>query len=415
MQKTTLMNTKLFYKIRIILFCTSIFLSQNIFSQHIIVKNSTNKTLIDYTVEISVEKLKSLKVGEYVVVAPNGEILPMEIVSNLAGEQKAIFPVAKLFPNTTNIFQIQQGLATGYPKRTYAEIAHKIGGHFEGKNYEGGFSWIKTNYLRKPDEYTDHSYFIKYEGPGWESDKVAFRFYLDWRNGIDVFAKKTPGIVLPFVGVDDYEKYHHMADWGMDNMKVGKTLGLGSIAVWDGKKAVRVEKTDSIVAHVQTDGKIRSQIATTYYGWETDNTKCNLKSLISIDAGQRVSHMELFADKEINNIATGIMKDKNGELILPERSVREWSYIATFGKQSLNSDFQGLAVFYRTRQLQQITEDDLNHIIVLNTDNGFVEYYFMATWELDWQPISDKKLFINCVNETLDRLNNPAEIRFSKK
>jgi hypothetical protein len=59
---------------------------------------------------------------------------------------------------------------------------------------------------------------------------------------------------------------------------------------------------------IPTDGKIRSQVFTTYYGWETNGTKCNLQSLISIDAGSRASRMELKADKNIDNIATGLSK-----------------------------------------------------------------------------------------------------------
>jgi hypothetical protein len=87
-----------------------------------------------------------------------------------------------------------------------------------------------------PGSFKDHSYYIKYEGAGWESDKVAYRFYLDQRNALDAFGKKTPGIILPAVGVDGYDNYHKMAVWGMDDMEVGKSLGIGSIAIGMGKK-----------------------------------------------------------------------------------------------------------------------------------------------------------------------------------
>ena len=390
-----------------------LFVVNQTFAQSVLVKNNSDKTLKDYTVEIPVQKL-SLKIGDYVAISSLGEKVPIEIISDINGNQKVIFPIAQLKSFSSEKYKIQLGTAETYPKRTYAEISHKIGGKFEGKDYIGGFSWIKTNYLRKPDVYTDHSYFIKYEGPGWESDKVAFRYYMDWRNGIDVFGKKTSGIVLPTVGVEDYEKYHHMADWGMDNMKVGNSLGIGSIAVWNGTKAVRVEKTDSIISFIPADGKIRSQVITTYYGWDANGVKCNLKSLISIDAGSRASRMELIADKNLSNIATGIVKDKNGELILPKENNKEWSYIATFGKQSLNSDLQGLVIFYRTKQLQKITQDELNHVVILTPQNGKVEYYFMPTWELDWEPIVDKIAFQKCIDEVLDKLNNPAVVSYKK-
>src|SRR5690606_41170855 len=62
---------------------------------------------------------------------------------------------------------------------------------------------------------------IRYDGPGIESDKVAYRIYLDERNGFDIFGKKTPDLVLQDVGLDGFESYHHPAPWGMDILKVG--------------------------------------------------------------------------------------------------------------------------------------------------------------------------------------------------
>ncbi len=396
-------------KTKLILLLITIYWGQEIYSQHITVKNTSNHPLKDYTVEIPIEKI-SLSLAHYVVVTEKGEEIPLEVVSDLNGNQKAVFPIADLSANETQVFSIKKGFAHNYPKRTYAELAHKIGGKFVNNKYEGGFSWVKPNYLRVPDGFTDHAYYIKYEGPGWESDRVGFRFYLDWRNAIDVFGKKTHHIVLPFVGVDGYDNYHKMADWGMDNMKVGESLGLGSIAIWDGNKAVRVEKRDSVICFIPADGKIRSQVMTTYYGWDANKTKCNLQSLITIDAGSRASHMELKVDKNIDNIATGIIKNENAEFILPAESNGEWSYISTFGKQSLNNDKMGLAVFYKTKQLEKITEDNLNHVIILKPENGYVDYYFMPTWELDWEPVKDKTTFENYINEVLNRLNHPVSV-----
>ena len=183
-------------------------------------------------------------------------------------------------------------------------------------------------------------------------------------------------------------------------------MGIGTIAVWNGQKAVRVEKKDSMTCYIPADGKIRSQVKTIYYGWDANGVKCDLTSLISIDAGSRASRMELLVDKKIN-IATGIIKIKEAELIVSNSKDSKWSYIATFGKQSLNNDMQGLVVFAHTRQVKEITSDDLNHILVLEPENGYVEYYFMPTWELDKEPVVTKDDFMKCIDEVLARLNNP--------
>lgn len=405
MKITSLLWVKLSPVALFLLFAT------NSYGQKITVENSAGQVVSHFTVEIPVEEL-SLAYGEYMVVADDGEELPLEIVADINGRRKAIFPVASLGAGGKKAFQVKKGTADRYPKRTYAELAHKIGGEFVGPKYEGGYSWVKPNRLTVDGAFRDHAYYIKYEGPGWESDMVGFRFYLDQRNAIDVFGKKTAGIVLPFVGVDGYDSYHEMADWGMDNMKVGNTLGLGSIGIWDGTKATRIEKRDSVTCYIPADGKIRAQVMTTYYGWEANGVKCNLESLISIDAGNRASRMELKADRPIDNIVTGIIKSKDAKLILPaeENGKTEWSYIATFGRQSLNDDMMGLAIFYRNDQLKEIGQDALNHLVVLSPRNGYVEYYFMPTWELDWQPVRNEKEFRECLDGMMRKLNHSVSV-----
>lgn len=382
-------------------------------TKELTVVNKSSSPVVDYTLQISVDDLK-LPIGCYLGVFANKEIVPIEISTDIHNKQWAILPVAKMNPGEKQTITIQPGTDNSYPKRTYAELSHKIGGEFLENEYVGVHSWVKPNKIVLPGSFTDHSYYIKYEGPGWESDKVAFRFYLDNRNAIDVFGKKTSGIVLPAVGVDGFDNYHQMTPWGMDNMKVGKSLGIGSIASWDGTKATRVDKKDSTLCYIEADGKVRSQIKTIYYGWEANGVKCNLTSLISIDAGSRASHMELLVDKTVPNIATGIIKTKDAELIVSNDKNSEWSYIATFGKQSLNNDMQGLVVFARTKQIKEITSDELNHLLVLTPVNNYVEYYFMPTWELDNEPVVTKADFEKCIVEVLNRLNSKINITVNK-
>ena len=399
---------------RILVSSLLLFFFVQVNSQTFTVNNCSNHEMKDIVVEIPVRNLP-ISIGNYAVASKDGSTVPLEIVSNLKGNQLAVFPVKCLKPRSSNVFLLLKGNTDEYPKRTYAELAHKIGGQFNGNTYEGGFSWVKPNYMKLPGTFRDHAYYIKYEGPGWESDKVGYRFYLDQRNAIDVFGKKTPGIVLPGTGIDGYDSYHNMSDWGMDNMKVGKALGIGSIAFWDGQKAVRVENRDSAVCFIPTDGKIRSQVNTTYYGWDVGGNKINLKSLISIDAGSRASHMELQADKYVSNLTTGIIKNNDTELLKSDYNTGDWAYIATFGKQSLNNDNMGLAVFYKKKQLKMLTEDDLNHLVVLTPENGYVEYYFMATWELEWQPVNNITDFMNALDEELIRLNGLSYLKVSEK
>ncbi|MEO0581608.1 MAG: DUF4861 family protein [Bacteroidota bacterium] len=70
----------------------------------------------------------------------------------------------------------------------------------------------------------------QFEGIGWENDKVAFRNYLDLRNGMDIFGKTTSNMILDSVGRKGDASYHELQEWGMDILKVGSSLGAGSLA-----------------------------------------------------------------------------------------------------------------------------------------------------------------------------------------
>lgn len=388
--------------------CTTHLFSQ---IQNLEVQNASNVPLQDVTVEIPVQQLK-LPVGIYESLVEGQMAAPIEIVSDIQGKQFALIPLAKLNPAAKLSIQIRPGTADTYPKRTYAELSHKEGNKYvAGTKYEGDYFWVKPNQIMLPGTFRNHSYYLKYEGPGWENDKVSFRFYLDDRNIIDVNGKKTSSIVLPAVGVDNFDSYHKMALWGMDNMRVGKALGLGTIASWDGTKTRHLDTRDSTFCAVVADGKLRSQIKTIYYGWDTGKAKSTLTSLISLDAGSRASKVELMLEKPGIQLATGIIKDKTAEYIAPEKTDGEWTYIATFGKQSLNDDNQGLVVFARKSQIAKITADELNYVIVFKPQSQQIEYYIMPTWELDKEPVATKEDFLKCIDQVLNRLNNPVKIK----
>lgn len=301
-----------------------------------------------------------------------------------------------------------------YPKRTQAELSHKVGGHFEDRKYIGG-EFQNVDSLRVPDEHTDHSYYIRYEGPGWESDKVGYRFYLDWRNGVDVFGKTTSDMVLQQVGLDGFDSYHEMQPWGMDILKVGKALGVGSLALFHGGKAIRVDETDSIISRITENGPVYSSITTDYYGWEVADQKLDVRSIIGIHAGSRLTHQQVQVDGAPDNLATGLTKDPNAALHTSKGNNEQWGYIATYGVQSLNKDKVGLAVLFRPQDLLEFTEDEHSHVVKLKPANGQLKYYFLAAWELEQEGIKNEQQFMDYLNKTAAELAQPVQVKYVAK
>ena len=298
-----------------------------------------------------------------------------------------------------------------YRKRTQAELSHRFGGQWQNREYVGG-EFRNVDHLRVPPEHKDHSWFIRYEGPGWESDKVGYRFYLDQRNAIDVFGKKTSDMVLIGVGQDGFDSYHNMQPWGMDIMKVGKSLGLGSIGTWADTVAMRVELTDSVTCSVK-DGDLYSTITTNYFGWKTPNDTIDVESILSIHAGTRFTKHELVVSSNKIPLATGIVKDALAKVYKSEGDKNSWGYIATYGKQSLNNDNLGLVVMFSPSDFINFHEDSNSHVVELQTSDNKLEYYLGAAWELEPRGISSEADFIKWIERSARELANPIIVRIN--
>ena len=147
--------------------------------------------------------------------------------------------------------------------KTYAEISSKTDGTWNGKKYVGGTVFRNTEVLTLDPRHTDHSFDIRYEGPGWESNKIGYRLYLDWRNAIDIFGKKTESIVLPKVGQDNFDSYHKITAWGGDVLHNGKALGIGGIGRYVAGNVLHFNDVASTVAKV-ANYKDRSEVKIDY-------------------------------------------------------------------------------------------------------------------------------------------------------
>jgi hypothetical protein len=298
-----------------------------------------------------------------------------------------------------------------YVKRTQAELSHKVGGEFVDRKYEGG-TFKNVEYLKVPPQHTDHSWYIRYEGPGWESDRIGYRFYLDWRNAIDIFGKIVPAMVLQDVGQDGFDSYHEMSAWGMDILKVGESLGIGSTGMWIQGRAERVAKTDSIFCAIIANGPVQSKIRTDYFGWEAGGEKYDLASVLTINAGSRLTQHDLNISGNPNNLCTGIVKHDSAQVIQSADLPGEWQYLATYGRQSLANDMLGMVVFYRKQDIVENTEDEQSWVVVLKPQNGRLRYYFAAAWEKEPMGIATKADFISYLNETVIRLDKPVQVKF---
>lgn len=380
------------------------------------VSNPLDATRDDVMVFVSIDQLKKIDKdfnSSAFIVQDGKKEIPSQVNKNDKDYPGIVFVLDKLEAKESLELVVRYS-ATGsnkriYPKRTQAELSHKTGGEWKNREYIGG-NFKNVDYLRVPPEHKDHSWFIRYEGPGWESDKVGYRFYLDQRNATDVFGKLTTEMVLQNVGLDGFDSYHNIQLWGMDVMKIGKSLGIGSIGSMVNGSVIRVELTDSVNCRVVENGNVFSSILTNYYGWRIGDKKHDLQSRLIIHAGTRITQQLLTLSNDPENIATGIVKDKAAPLLTSKGDDKQFGFIATYGKQSLNTDGLGLAVLYNPKDVIELTEDENSHIVKLKPNHGKITYYFLSAWEKEPGGIKDEKQFRDYLTKVSRELANPVKV-----
>lgn len=273
-----------------------------------------------------------------------------------------------------------------------------------------------------PDNHSKESptEYYQFEGPGWENDKVGFRTYFDPRNGFDIFGKKTSEMVLDKVSAET-GNYHEMQDWGMDILKVGKSLGASGIAMPNADTLVRLGKVEKLSYKKITEGPVRSIFEINYSGWQVGDKKLNVKRRITIWAGTYYFQNRI----EISNIdwnfeiVTGIVNLHNTEMMAIESNISK--IIATFAAQTeyKKNDKLGMAIvidmanYQKFKRAPEANHDILNTWLVHLQRSGlyYIDFNFYACWELSDKRFAEKTNFTTFLKKELQKRDNPLQIK----
>ena len=172
---------------------------------------------------------------------------------------------------------VPEAEAPTYPARTNVRIGVSTArdGAFEDRPSE-----VRPADYRRPPEGSPPRY--QMEGPAWENDRVGFRLYFDERNGKDVFGKRLPAPVLDSVGLPGGD-YHALADWGLDVLKVGASLGAGALAVVDEAGGLhRLGEADRAEARIVAEGPVRAVLDLDYRGAEAPDGALDYTERVTI-------------------------------------------------------------------------------------------------------------------------------------
>jgi len=182
----------------------------------------------------------------------------------------------------------------------------------------------KSNYLTEIESESGNLFTkLGHHGPAVENQWLGFRIYFDKKTAIDIYSKAKPGLEIR-----DKKWYPSKKDqragYGADYYKVGKSLGLGGVKLWDGEKIVPLHPVAKRSAKVANEGDV-SYMEMLSEGVSYKGKQVDIRVRVTVYSDKREAKVEAFSETgEAVQFATGINYFKNLEVVKQDKSIATW-------------------------------------------------------------------------------------------
>lgn len=277
-----------------------------------------------------------------------------------------------------------------FPKRTNVRFG------YANEPYDEVDSELRLKSLDSPTI----SAIFQMEGPAWENDLVGFRNYYDARNGMDIFGKRVPEMVLDSAGIRG-QNYHELDEWGMDVLKVGNSLGAGAIAIGVGDVLYRVGAGESASYRFIAEGPVRAVFELTYTNVVAGERLYSVNHRISLFAGDHFYRSEVWIENLQGDevLYTGIVDMHN----LPAFKMQSAGFdiSGTHGQQAYTGETLGMGLLVPTAQFIRYEEAPTEgegiiqtHLAAIKLSEGVPACYaFFTGWEFQDSSFTDESYF----------------------
>ncbi len=388
---------------------------------HIVFTNDTSIERIDEPVIISRSDLEK-QTGEIstrfvpMLVAENGMVVPSQVDDiNGDGKWDELFLLVNVPAHSQTrlaVSLVNPGQLPAFIQRSNVWLASP----------QDDGSYKEVTEAKRPDitreNHGQTRQLFQFEGPGWENDRGGFRIYFDDRNGIDIFGKTTEIMVLENVGID--EDYHVLQDWGMDILKVGASLGGGSIALDVDGDLHRVAPGSDGSYKLITNGPLRSIFQLRFDNWNIEGNQFNVLHEITMYGGAWYyqSKVSVEGNAQDINIVTGIttldLDDKQANFTDYENGVVS---LSTHGQQAIEGEYLGMAVMLEKDDylgydyLDENAEDIVHSFIVrMKTGEKPASFNFYSAWELSDPDFASAEKFEDLLKADAMRMGSPVTV-----
>lgn len=238
--------------------------------------------------------------------------------------------------------------------------------------------------------------YILFEGPVLENDRVAYRYYADERHRFDIFGKRVGDLVMDTVSW----RYHDVADWGADILKVGNSLGFASPAILYADSLYTLSNARRVGTYLSEDASgDTAEVVTTFEGLTIGGASFDVEETWRLPAGTEAMDLSLAVTSGTLPVgarwATGLVKHPAASTATIDVTAAGATLLATWGEQSYHDEALGMAIAApgASPQADAPYAPD-THLLLFPADQSSVHYRAAAYWERAVVPVESEADFL---------------------
>ncbi|MDA3880863.1 MAG: DUF4861 family protein [Prolixibacteraceae bacterium] len=252
-----------------------------------------------------------------------------------------------------------------------------------------------TTYLSEKSEKSGDLYSaVGHHGPAVENEWIGLRYYFDHKAAIDVYNKVKPGLELKdarWYPTNEQQK----KGWGADYYKVGSTVGLGGVRLWDGEKVVKLDPVSNRTARVSKEPTC-SYMEMLSENVPYKDTKVDILVRVTVYSGERNAKVEAFAlTDEPVQFVTGVNYHDGHKQHVEDGLIATWGIHPEDVAAEIIS--LGGAIMYNPDDFEKTMDDGKQHLLIS-------------------KPTKQMSAWISSANEKESEINSLAKfVRFLKQ
>lgn len=346
------------------------------------VENPINSDRTNETVEVAWDQIaaRGITPEDVVVIAPSGEQIASQVIRRGESEPKALIFQVTVPASKSVTYTIDRGVRDNYPVQAFGRFV--------------------------PERADDFA---------WENNRIAYRIYGpaleatgEISNGIDVWLKRTDSMVIDH-WYDLWKKgqdYHSDRGQGLDNYKVGRTLGAGAMAPYQ-KDSLWLAR-NFIDYKVLDNGPLRIAFEVNYAPFMVDTVMITETRTFSLDANTSFTRItELYqAPIPEMKVAAGVVFRGPGSKVIDylDKPIKKVGYWET---EIGNDGTTGLGVIFPK---EMVVETRLGHMLASTTIATNAPFTYLAGAGWSKGGFATSKEWTAEISAEARRFHNPLKV-----